>query len=171
MRFLKNKGFFINLLKNTGREGQNSTRGAKIRPSAAFSGDFCRACVRRFPHTSGNTCAHTAAPEHVGASPYVSGTPPPADSRAGAFAARFYTRSGISRLFLARAPPTDCGGNLRRKNRSAAHGNCAGFFRRYIEIASANGYNRLKHMPAVRISAGFKFEKGRYYHENNPHTE
>ena len=26
-------------------------------------------------------------------------------------------------------------------------------------------------MPAVRISAGFKFEKGRYYHENNPHTE
>ena len=49
--------------------------------------------------------------------------------------------------------------------------NCAGFFRRYIEIASANGYNRLKHMPAVRISAGVKFEKGRYYHENNPHTE
>lgn len=47
MRFLKNKGFFINLLKNTGRKGQNSTRGAKIRPSAAFSGDLCSAYVRR----------------------------------------------------------------------------------------------------------------------------
>lgn len=59
----------------------------------------------------------------------------------------------------------------RKSDRQAAHGICAGFFRRYIEIASANGYNRLKHMPAVRISAGVKFEKGRYYHENNPHPE
>ena len=82
------------------------------------------------------------------------------------------TRPGISRLFCARAPPTSAAAiSGERTDRQPAHGICAGFFCRYIEIASANGYNRLKHMPAVRISAGIKFEKGRYYHENNPHPE
>ena len=185
MRFSKNKGVFINLLKNAVRTGQNSTRGAKIRPSVAFSGDFCRARpvprqvsgdtlhIRRCSRAFGNICA----PDNFRAARFCGRffAPRPADSRAGAFAARFYTRSGICAfpphsIRLRRAAAGEYAGE-RKSDRQAAHGNCAGFFRRYIEIASANGYNRLKHMPAVRISAGVKFEKGRYYHENNPHPE
>ncbi len=144
MRFLKNKGVFINLLKNTEREGQNSTRGAKNRPSAAFSEDICSAYVRRT--RSVRRFMSRALLRHAS----VCTLPP-------------RTASRLRRHGAANMPE--------KENPIVMRRNCAGFFRRYIEIASANGYNRLKHMPAVRISAGVKFEKGRYYHENNPHTE
>ncbi len=49
------------------------------------------------------------------------------------------------------SPPTaargsEYAGERKSDRQAAAHGNCAGFFADILEIASANGYNRLKHM-------------------------
>lgn len=123
------------------------------------------ACVRKHLRTYG--CTRTRRRSRMCPAPRPRRFP-----RRGFCGTLLRPRSGVSRLFCARAPPTSAAAIAgERTDRQTAHGNCAGFFRRYIEIASANGYNRLKHMPAVRISAGVKFEKGRYYHENNPHPE
>ena len=175
MRFSKNKGVFINLLKNavragqnSARKGQNGARSAKIGPSAASSGDFCRvrvrwylralvmsACVwrylrvlmlpartmqyprvrppvynekcmrssisahiRLYPNTSAHPRMCRVPPHTFGAPrmrpasrvpdtsagvrfPHPSAHPAPADSRAGAFAARFFVLAPAYRASFA----------------------------------------------------------------------